>query len=514
MTINHHLVRSLIRQSCPVKATTSKSILCPFSSQISTNRSKPYESIPGPKPLPLIGNTWRYLPLIGEYDLENTPENLQDYLDKYGSLVRESLFGSFSILHVFDPVDMGSVFRSEGKYPNRRTHRALLKYRHDRPEIYSSGGMFPENGAAWYHLRKLIQTIMLNQSRINQFIPTISSTSDQMVSNICQLRNSNGTIDDLMPQLYKWALETNGSVFVGQRFGCLDLNGSNEGEDLIHAIHETHEAVLKTELAATNLWQYFPTSDYKRLVNSQDIMGAIVSKYVDNLRKCSSKYSSDGSQSVGSQLLEQPEASARDVFTIIMDLFLASFDTTAFVVGFTLYHLACHQQCQDQIRNELNKLLPNKNDPINEETLRQMKYLKACVKESLRINPFSIGTGRVANKDLTIRDYNVPEGTMIIIQNQVACVQESNFPQPKQFIPERWLDEKKKSSPFTILPFGYGARMCIGRRLSELEIYLLVAKMIRNYRIEYDHYEPFRAKTRFINVPVGPLKLRFIDLPN
>lgn len=514
MTVNRHLLQSLARKSCPVKRPSINRTLCPFSSRISTDRPKPYQSIPGPEPFPLIGNTWRYLPLIGEYDIEKTPENGEANLRKFGPLVRENLFGSFSILHVFDPIDMESIFRNEGKYPNRRSHRALLKYRHDRPELYSSGGLFPENGEAWYRLRKLIQTILLNQSQINQFIPAIDSIADQMVSNICQLRESNRSIDDLMPHLYKWALETNGRVFVGQPLDCLNLKGSKESLDLIHAIHETHEAILTTELAAIDLWKYFPTSDYKRLVKSQDTMGNIISKYIDKEKNRSSKYSDDGSQSIASQLLENPEASDRDVFTLIMDLFLAGFDTTAFVVGFTLYHLSSHQLYQERVRSELIKLLPKKSDQITVDTLKEMKYLKACVKESLRVNPFSIGTGRVANKEMTLSGYNVPEGTMIIVQNQVACKQESNFPQADQFIPERWLQEKKKSSPFTILPFGYGARMCIGRRLSETEIYVLTAKILRNYRIEYDNDKPFRSKTRFINVPDGPLKLRFIDLPN
>ncbi|XP_015782475.1 cytochrome P450 302a1, mitochondrial-like [Tetranychus urticae] len=517
MVANHHLIKSLSCHSSLSPGKAAKIISTrSFTSPNTVCQAKPYNQIPGPKPMPLIGNTWRYLPYIGEYDIEKTPENCEANLKKYGPLVREVLFGKFSILHVFDPSDMDSVFRNEGKYPYRRSHRALCKYRHDRPHIYSSGGMFTENGDAWYRSRKLVQSMLLNQSQINQFIPEISLTADQLISNILEIRSLSGSVENLMPHLYRWALETNGRVFVGQQLGCLNLNGTSESEALFGAIHETHEAIMATELAATNLWQYFPTSDYKRLVKSQDVMGDIISKFIENIDHNST--SIHGAKSIVSQLFNQPEATKKDIFTIIMDLFLAAFDTTSFVVAFALYHLSCNQKCQDQVRKELFEIFPSGKEPISVESLQQMKYLKACVKESMRINPFSIGTGRVTTRDMTIRGFHIPTGTMIIVQNQVACMQESNFPRPNEFIPERWLTLERgnwpKASPFAMLPFGYGARMCIGRRLSELELYILIAKILRNFRVEFDHDEPFRAKTRFINVPVGPLKLRFIDISN
>lgn len=49
---------------------------------------------------------------------------------------------------------------------------------------------------------------------------------------------------------------------------------------------------------------------------------------------------------------------------------------------------------------------------------------------------------------------------------------EENFEESSQFRPERWLQDKKKISPFAHLPFGVGKRMCVGRRLAELQLHL------------------------------------------
>lgn len=44
---------------------------------------------------------------------------------------------------------------------------------------------------------------------------------------------------------------------------------------------------------------------------------------------------------------------------------------------------------------------------------------------------------------------------------------------------------KREVNPFTMLPFGFGVRMCIGRRMAESLIYTLVSKILCKYRLEY-----------------------------
>lgn len=60
---------------------------------------------------------------------------------------------------------------------------------------------------------------------------------------------------------------------------------------------------------------------------------------------------------------------------------------------------------------------------------------------------------------------------MLVLNTQVLGSDEENFEDPSQFRPERWLQEKK-INPFAHLPFGVGKRMCVGRRLAELQLHL------------------------------------------
>lgn len=96
---------------------------------------------------------------------------------------------------------------------------------------------------------------------------------------------------------------------------------------------------------------------------------------------------------------------------------------------------------------------------------------------------------------------------------------EEHFKQSDKFIPERWLKDNtdpkcphaKDAHPFTYLPFGFGSRMCIGRRFTELEMEVLTARLVREFRLEW-HHEELKYKSITLNIPDGPIKFKLIDL--
>lgn len=145
----------------------------------------------------------------------------------------------------------------------------------------------------------------------------------------------------------------------------------------------------------------------------------------------------------------------------------------------------------------------------------RMPYLKACIKETLRLRPISIGVGRVATNDLIISGYNIPKGTMIITQNQVSCRLPEYYDKPEEFWPDRWLANNlmkmQREHRFLYIPFGYGTRMCLGRKIAELEMQILIANILKQFQIEYNH-ENINQLTRLINKPDKVMKLKFIDL--
>lgn len=93
-----------------------------------------------------------------------------------------------------------------------------------------------------------------------------------------------------------------------------------------------------------------------------------------------------------------------------------------------------------------------------------------------------IGTARRLPVDIVMGGYQIPKYTDVAMASILTSVSGEYFKRPDEFIPERFIkadpshQELKAAHPFAFIPFGFGARMCIGRRLAELEMEILVSK--------------------------------------
>lgn len=82
-------------------------------------------------------------------------------------------------------------------------------------------------------------------------------------------------------------------------------------------------------------------------------------------------------------------------------------------MGFILYHLSKNQEKQEKIYKEVKLLLPNPDSLITSDILAEFKYLKAAVKETFRLNPISIGVGRILQEDASFSGYHCPKNVSV-----------------------------------------------------------------------------------------------------
>ncbi|KAG5674551.1 hypothetical protein PVAND_004509 [Polypedilum vanderplanki] len=165
---------------------------------------------------------------------------------------------------------------------------------------------------------------------------------------------------------------------------------------------------------------------------------------------------------------------------LALDLMLVGVDTTSVAISSTMYQLSQNQNKQQKLFEELSKNLATKTSEITPDTLENIPYLRACIKETLRMYPVVLGNGRSLQSDAIICGYNIPKGTHVIFPHYVLSNKENYFPDPDKFIPERWIkngkDSQKDIHRFVSLPFGYGRRTCLGRRFAEAEMVILLSK--------------------------------------
>lgn len=211
------------------------------------------------------------------------------------------------------------------------------------------------------------------------------------------------------------------------------------------------------------------------------------------------------------------------VYSNAIEIMAAGVDTVATSQQWLMHLLAMNPEKQDRLRKEL---APVKEGMVTSQYLTspQSSYLKACVKESLRLRPILLGTARVLDRDVVVGGYNVPKGTYINIMDFAMCRDEKNFPKALEFLPERWLtrqhalnkDEKTSkvntAHNFCSLPFGFGPRTCVGRRFAETEMYILTSRIVREYKIIDMNGHLVEPSTNLLMMPKDPIKIRLEKL--
>lgn len=75
-----------------------------------------------------------------------------------------------------------------------------------------------------------------------------------------------------------------------------------------------------------------------------------------------------------------------------------------------LYYMAKNPEKQEKLREEINKLPLDENGKLMPTSFLKAPYLRACLKEVMRLAPIVAGTARALEKDIVIKGYHIPKG--------------------------------------------------------------------------------------------------------
>ncbi|KAJ9595930.1 hypothetical protein L9F63_012877, partial [Diploptera punctata] len=483
------------------------------------NSPRPYEEIPGPKPLPVLGNAWRFIPGLGDLHRVREVNFIKELRKKYGDIIKISgIPGRSDIVLLFDADEIEKVFRNEGQWPIRDAIDFAAHYRLvTRKDIFQGvGGLVVTHGETWQKFRTKVNQTMMQPRSTKLYVAPIDAVADDFVERIKILRDDKQEMPaDFNNELYKWALESIVYIALDTRLGSLekDLKPDSEPQKMIDSVQVQFETMYKLEMGLP-IWKIYNTKTWKDFVKSSDYFLEVSMKYINKAMKRLETLPEDPDREL--TVLEKLLARDPDPKTGIvmaMDMMGAGIDTTSYSSAIALYYLAKNQDKQQILFEEIIKHLPNKNGRITSDTLNQLKYLKACIKESMRITPIAIGNIRQLVKDMVLGGYHVPKGVSVMMPIILLSNDEKYFPNADKFIPERWIKNaspsNSKTHPFAIMPFGFGPRMCVGRRFAELEIETLLTKIIRNFRVEFNYDIKFESKLLY--VPTSPLKFKMVD---
>lgn len=484
------------------------------------NKLKTIDDLRGPS----FARTLYWILFKGYADKSHLMQDLQKNL--YGPMWR-SRFGHYDLVNVASAELISQVIRQEGRYPVRVLLPHWKEYRDLRGQAY---GLHVETGPEWYRIRAALNPKMLKVHEVKAYAPIIHQVVSDLLQRIQLLRersHDGTTVSDIASELYKFGFEGISSILFETRLGCLQ---EEVPEDTLRFIRGVNDMLLLSNMVALfPRWTRSFLPYWKRFVQAWDDISDVAQSLIERRMKELEEQVRSGAPPDGlylTYLLSNDKLSRAEVYTSITELLLGGVDTTSNTLSWALYHLSRDQRAQDRLYQELQEVCPDHREPSTDD-LTQMPFLKAVVKETLRLYPVVPGNARfVTENDLVVGGYWFPKKTQFHLCHYSVCHSADEFPDPESFIPERWvrpghntdgaysraLPTVQRHHPYSYIPFGVGVRACVGKRVAEMEMYFALARLMQQYEVRPEEGAPvIEAKTRTLMIPGAPVNLRFLN---
>ncbi|KAK3922884.1 putative cytochrome P450 301a1, mitochondrial [Frankliniella fusca] len=480
--------------------------------------ARPFSEIPGPRPAPLVGNMWRFI--LGDLRTVTPSELPRRFFNDYGPIMKlTNLPGRRDLVFCFDADASEKLLRNEGIWPTRMGLESLGYYRSLTPEKFEGAwGLVSTQGKDWATFRSAVNQTMMQPRNAKLYVGAIDTVSQQLINRMRLIRDEKNVMpDDFYNELSKWALESIMYIALDKRLGCLDnnLKPDSQVQRIITTVHAIFDCLFHLDVQPS-VWKYVPTPAYRRMKKNMDWFYGIVFGFIEEamqrLQRMSAEERDAHEYSVLERLLLRNE-NPRIAVTMALDMVTAGVDTTSNTSAVVMYQLARNPDKQRRLQQELDSVFPDPDSPVTADKLEQLRYLRACIREAMRVSPIIIGNQRMAVKDLVLCGYQVPRGTDVLCVHSEMVKEERYFPRALEFHPERWLPEGehlKGTHPFAHMPFGFGPRTCVGRRFAQLEMETFLSKAFRNFNIGWTG-APLKRELRLLYSVASPLKFECVD---
>ncbi|MEQ8753339.1 MAG: cytochrome P450 [Coleofasciculus sp. G1-WW12-02] len=434
--------------------------------------------LPGPPSNTIVGN------LI---DLSNDPLDFLSQCRDYGDIVPLRL-GLTPICLLVNPDYIEQVLKDRDTFVKSRGFRVL--------KSLLGEGLLTAEGESWLWQRRLAQPVF-HQKRINHYGTTMVEYTERLLQTW-----HDGETHDIHADMMGLTLQ-----IVMKCIFSTDVE-AGEAQVVANALDVAMHWFESKRRQNFLVWEWFPRPENIRYSQAIAQMDEAIYSLIRNRRN-----QTDQTNDLLSMLME-----ARDEETgqqmddkLLRDevatLMLAGHETTANALSWTWMLLAQHPQVRQKLQAELQEVLQGRLPAI--EDIRNLPYTNQVVKESMRLYPPVSIFGRQAARDCTIGDYEVPEGTVIMISQWVMHRHPKYFENPEAFQPERWTEEFEKQLPRGVyIPFGDGPRICIGKGFAQMEAVLLLATIAQRFELDLEPGFPIVPQPSITLRPEYGIKVR------
>ena len=294
-----------------------------------------------------------------------------------------------------------------------------------------------------------------------------------------QKRWSPGNVFDANEEMHRVARTVAFGAFFGRRRQADEEIGAQ-------AVRAFKRDLVIGFLPGSGLLRSLPLPGNLRAVRVCKALDEIVHEAIDRARDPAH----DGAD-LTSLLVRSRDADAVDpaftdeeVRNEVYVLLLANFDPMASALTWSLHHLTRHPEVRERLEREADEVLGGR--PVEAADHDRLPYARAVFLEAGRLTPPNYYFDREAAQDCVLGGYLIKKGTVMQPCFRVCHRQAEYWSEPKDFRPERWLDDQPPPGcpAHAFLMFSHGARSCLGREFATMEGTLVLASIAQRFRIE------------------------------
>ena len=334
-------------------------------------------------------------------------------------------------------------------------------------------GLLIAEGRAWKHQRRTLAPAFTPRA-VSTLIPHMIVVTDETIA---KLRATCGQPVDLREAMQRMALEIAGRTM-------FSFEMSRHGPTLRDFVMEYGARLARPHLLDLMLPQGWPSpQDFSR-ARFRKRWTSFVAMLMAQ-RRAAGKNEGAPPRDLFDLMVAARDPETGNAFTDdqlgdqVATMILAGHETTATTLFWSLYLLALDPTSQDQLAAEVQGATVT-----GALDLERLKFTRAVVDETMRLYPPVFLIARAAAGPDTVAGRPVKNKDVILIAPWLLHRHEKLWRDPNAFIPSRFMPGAPPPDRFAYLPFGVGARVCIGAHFALVEATLALAKIVGAFRIE------------------------------
>ncbi|CAJ2500194.1 Uu.00g030470.m01.CDS01 [Anthostomella pinea] len=349
-------------------------------------------------------------------------------------------------------------------------------------------GIFTSRGEIWKHSRALLRPQFAREMISD---PNLEEHHLENMLRQLSVDASTGwtTKVDLAPLFFKFTLDTATEFIFGQSTNSLG-QGTAGGREIDHDFNEAKVWIDKRGALAKFYW-LMNSKEFK--ANCSTIHDFADSLVADRLAHPQEKVNADPEKAPRFSLLNElakETQDARELRNETLHVLIAGRDTTGCLLGWVVYFLARHPAVYTKLHESILERFGDQQADFR--SLSQANYLQWVINETLRVATVIPLNERIALRDTTLPRGGgpdgksrvfVPEGTQVLIPLYAMQHREDIWGDDvEEFRPERWETHRPG---WEFIPFGAGARKCLGQQFGRQEVGYVISRFCQKYdRIE------------------------------